>query len=360
MKKFVALVLIIFNWYFAGVYNQLPMMVMVIVELIFLVVMFIMSRYSRKKLNVDFLTKSMAVHKGSELSCRIKTDNKGKIPINRLKIKMQFEYSDNKKTIVKKNFYGSAEQGENDSLEFGFCAPYCGIVNAKISSVRVYDYLAIFSARKRINSEMKISVLPQDRALNIEIPSFGQYEGIPSAEQFIIQNGDDHNEIRQIREYHEGDSNRFVHWNYSARTGMLWIKEYEKETDFRFDLILDTVVPNKATVEEWDAFYELLSAIVLGLLQNNSIVRVHWYNRKQKKFNVIEIENSEQCKKMLSQLYNADIISSNEEISKYAASISKSFMKLKFNLEWSFDEKIICNFSKENLDNEIANKTFVI
>lgn len=51
--------------------------------------------------------------------------------------------------------------------------------------------------------------------------------------------GNNYEEVRQIREYRDGDSVRHIHWNQTARRDSLWVKEYEEETKGRAVLFLD-------------------------------------------------------------------------------------------------------------------------
>lgn len=359
MKKITFLIIIALTWYFAGVYRQIPMMTVAVMELIFVLIMFILPRYFKHKINVNFPYKTITMDKDSETMYSIQVNNKGKLPVNRLKIKMRFGYPNYNKTFIKKNIYGGAEKGDSGILEFRFSAPYCGMVSAYIDNIRLYDYMSVFSAKKRLKSEMKIAVLPYKQALNIELITFGQYEGNRILEQSNL-NSDTYNQIKQIREYHNGDSKRFIHWNYSAKTDSLWVKEYESENEFKFDLFLDTFAANKSTLEQWDAFYELLSAIILGILDNHSIVCVHWYDSIKKQTDTINIENIEQYSEMFLNIYNTEIVCPNNDTFDQYKSSDFCFMKLDFDLKWYFNDTLIYSFSRINLNEEINYGVFKI
>ena len=67
--------------------------------------------------------------------------------------------------------------------------------------------------------------------------------------------GESDQEIRQIREYRPGDARRFIHWNQSARTGDLWIKEYERQEEPCAVLLLDSGASGPPQgADAWDAF----------------------------------------------------------------------------------------------------------
>lgn len=359
MKKFTVLALLAFSWYIAGKYRQIPMTVLLTAEVFLLVIMFVLPRYFRRILKFGFLGKNQTVQKGEESFCSVHVNNKGRLPVNKLNIKIKFAYQKDKQTVLKKKLDGSAACGNKNLLEFGFKAPYCGMIDASLESVRIYDYLSIFSSYKRLKAEMKIAVFPSERALHIELPSFGQDENNPVTEMIAPKSGDDHNDIRQIREYHPGDSIRLLHRNYSAKTGELWIKEYEREKDFRLDLILDTSDIQKKTAEERDAFYEILSAVVLGLLQNQAIVRVYWHDDSQTGIYYMDVETAGQCKEMLYRLY--DTIFEQKQTEHLPTAVPNvEAMKFNLDLEWCFNDKLIYRFSKTRWNDEISQITFVI
>lgn len=360
MKKFTVLLLILCTWYFAGMYRQIPMMMLIVMGLVLVVVMFVLSRYFKRKLNFEFSKQNNTAQKNSDTLCCIQVSNKGKLPVSRFGVKLRFSYPLDNKSAVRKKLYGSADKGNDNILEFNFLAPYCGLIDARIDNVRVYDYLQIFSSGKRIKQSMEIQVFPYEQALRIELPSLGNYQGEPVTEQLSNQSGDNHNEIKQIREYHTGDSNRSIHWNYSARTETLWVKEYQRENDFYFDFVLDTSVMHRTNAEEWDTFYELVSAIILGLLEKEAGVKVHWYDGKYQSINSFDVCDKVQCRELLSKLYHSELICSEQEFMQKISNLNTGAMKLNFSLEWYFDNKPIYKFSRINLEKEIAQMVFMV
>ncbi|MGN0470666.1 MAG: DUF58 domain-containing protein [Acutalibacteraceae bacterium] len=353
MKKLTFLAIMAVTLYFAGIYRQKPMLIMLVMEIILVLIMMILPHILKRKVNVGFLKKNKSTKKNSELICQIDVSNNNKIPINKFGTQISFQYND-KKSKVRKSLYGCADTGNNNIVEFGFVAPYCGNVSVNIKKIRIYDYLSIFSCRKKINSEMNIMVFPQEKPLNIEVSYQGQYEGDNAVSSFLKQSEDAYTDIKQLREYRDGDSNRFIHWNYSARAESLWVKEYEQETGSNFSMFLDTSYPKKPDCAEYDAFYETVSSIILGLLKNNIVVNAYWFDRKINKIRNKEIRYSKQLTEMLSELYKSE--------TEYSDNIQKPEcqMKLNMNLEWYFNNRIIYRFSKTNFEDEIIYKNFIL
>lgn len=353
MKKFTFLAVMAVTLYFAGIYRQKPMLIMLVMEIILVLIMMILPHILKRKVNVGFVKKNKSTKKNSELICQIDVSNKNKIPINKFGTQISFQYND-KKSKVKKSLYGCADTGNNSIVEFGFVAPYCGNVRVNIKKIRIYDYLSIFSCRKKINSEMNIMVFPQEKPLNIEVSYQGQYEGDNAVSTFLKQSDDAYTDIKQLREYRDGDSNRFIHWNYSARTESLWVKEYEQETGSNFSIFLDTLYPKKPDCVEYDAFYEIISSIILGLLKDNIVVNAYWFDKQIHKIRNKEIKYSKQLTELLSELYKSE--------TEYSDNIQKIECQMKFNmnLEWYFNNQIIYRFSKTNFEDEIIYKNFIL
>lgn len=356
MKKFTFLAIMAVTLYFAGIYRQKPMLIMLVMEIIVILIMMILPHILKNKVNVGFLKKNKSTEKNSELICQIDVSNKNKLPINKFETQISFQYDD-KKSKVKKSLYGCADTGNDNIIEFCFVAPYCGNVSVNIKKIKIYDYLSVFACRKRINSEMNIMVFPKEKPLNIEISPHGEYEGDNAVSTLLKQSEDAYTDIKQLREYRDGDSNRFIHWNYSARTESLWVKEYEQETGLDFSIFLDTSYPKKPDCTEYDAFYEIVSSIILGLLKNNVVVNAYWSDRKIHKIRNMEIKTSKQCTELLSELYKSET-----EYSDNDNNIQKPECQMKFNmsLEWYLNNQIIYRFSRTNFEDEIIKNNFIL
>jgi uncharacterized protein (DUF58 family) len=62
-----------------------------------------------------------------------------------------------------------------------------------------------------------------------------------------------------IRKYQESESARMIDWKATAKTGELMAREYEREEESKFCLILDTRIPNQASAEIEDSFEKAVS-----------------------------------------------------------------------------------------------------
>lgn len=357
MKKITALLIFILSWYIAGKYRYFSLMILAFAELLLFAVMLILPRVAKHFVNVEFSAKNQIVYKNIPLPCNLKLENRSILPLNRLKIKIQLQYRPFPKNRRTKGLFCSAKINENSRLQFHFRAPYCGLLQAEVRSCQVYDFLALFSSHKKIKSTSQIAVLPPQRALKLEFSDYNPIGGINFGECHIHQNGDDHSEFLQMREYRSGDSMRTIHWNYSAKTDRLWVKEYNHEADRYIHLVIDTSIRQDNTIERTDAFYEVLSALIESFVQKSIPVCVYWNHDEKGGLQSMEITSSTQREEMLLQLYQAPFAA---QASLPPITADSTVMSFNLNLEWSCNMALVYRFSPQGFEKEIYNQTFIL
>lgn len=148
---------------------------------------------------------------------------------------------------------------------------------------------------------MEIAVLPLQRKMLFSFAADTNPESLGYEQTAPQLAGSDRNEIRQIRAYTPGDTYRTIHWNQSARTDTLLVKEYSREEDRRIRLSVDLTSPKKISVPAENAFYELLYALLLGLLADHLCPVVVWQSTEGKQSCELTSEND--CRTWLVRLY---------------------------------------------------------
>lgn len=192
-------------------------------------------------------------------------------------------------------------------------------IDGKMEQLKVYDYLALFSASRK---------------------------------------------IRQLREYRPEDSWRHIHWNQSARTGRLWIKEYEEETNGMAVLGLEMQKEHRNSLSDMDCFYRLLSSMVLGFLQQSVRLCVYWFDSEKGCVREMEIFSQEQHRELLLQLYQLSAAeeggTQEKEMLLRRGALYGSFFLLDTGLGWYKNGKLFHQFSGENLEQEIEQRVFTL
>lgn len=377
MRKFAFLLLCLLTFYLAGMYRYLTLAVLACLELALLPVLFLVSRYQKRHLSVEALQHGGAAVKGASCVCGVRVNNTGKLPVSSFGIRLECGYGREAKREVK-HVYGGCERGET-VLRFEISGRHCGLLYLRMNRLLVHDYLSLFSASKKLEEEVRIAVFPRERELDVELPSLCNRESRLLQEQITGQGQESRSEIRQLREYREEDSRRHIHWNQSAKTGQLWVKEYERETDGVVSLYLKLDGLEEASAHRRDCFYELLSALLLGLLKKNRAVRVGWHNGGR--MCAEDVGNAAQCREILLALYHtlsaaegptggpsAAKRQSAEERQSPAECMGRLSREsdwwdgfiLNGELGWYWGDSLVFQFSEEELERQIERRTYVV
>ncbi len=99
-----------------------------------------------------------------------------------------------------------------------------GVYKAGINSVVFYDFLRLFSIKRRLKKNVNIVVAP--RTLQVEMPvhaSRQEQENVASVGGRETKNNGD---MAGIREFNEYDTLRQVHWKLSVRLSKMIVKTY--------------------------------------------------------------------------------------------------------------------------------------
>lgn len=354
MKRLLFAALTLLTYYLAAMYRYPPLMALCGIELITAAVSVVLARRFCCALRPAFPQKGGAAQAETKFSCVIRIAYAGKLPTGRFHIRMRTEYPEEKRRTV---FQLSDRCGHGGrDLEFQLMPPYCGLLYIRLERLRAYDYFSLFSFQKRLAEEMRVAVFPKPYAVQIDLSAWEGAGGQPAGEGTVSKPGDAHHEIRQIREYRAGDSTRHIHWNLSARTEQLWLKEYERETDSTVNLILDMAAePN---IEERSAFYTLVSALTLGLLNNAAAVRLYWFDMEKHVWETALTDGAASCRDALFRLYQAGVFKAEPPDS--SPPCGENAFRLDLSLTWYFGDTRLYQFSSETLEQDIRERSFVL
>ncbi len=359
MRKLFALIIIFAIWYFAGMNTQSAVLAAVISIAAVLLLSFVFSRVMRNRIDVYIPQQNSLALKNTYTPIKLSAKNKSVLPLNRFSVKIEMKYRTDSSGSQKKLNSSAAgcNDGETTAMMY-YTAPYCGLMDVRLKRLRIFDYFGFFSNSKKLRSEAyEIFVLPQPKNINLLMPPFGTYTSHPVADSSSDKSGDDHSEIRLLREYRDGDLMRHIHRNLSAKTEKLWIKEYNRENDYIFDLFLDTS-DAELTTELLDALYELVFSILDSLIKNEVIVKLHWYDKSIGGIRNAEISDRKKISEIVPQLYRSDMKCTSDEFGFAVGNSTKSGMLINADLEWYFNGEHIYSFNIEDVEKELIGNVF--
>ncbi len=294
------LLLAFLTYYFAAMYQYPTLMLMAAAELIFGAVSFILPWYFAKRFAVGFAKKNATGIVGSPISCLISASYGGRLPMAIFYVTVRSNYIGEKPD--KRKLYGSCDNGHSDA-EFTVDPFYCGIIELRLTKVRIYDYLSLVGLSRKLDDKMTLAVFPKDIAMRFEYaPSDGGLDELDRS-YTINRPGDDHDEIRQIREYRPGDPSRYIHWNVSAKSDELWIKEYERESELVIHILADMNGFDSLSAMAASGYYTMLYALAKGLLDCSAEVYIHYYDEENKTVIKCAVSDGDGIREVLHRLY---------------------------------------------------------
>lgn len=358
MRRSCFFLFLIFSWYLAGMYRSLPLMAFCLMELFLVGILVLQAFLSAKTWKVCFSDKKKTGFMGESVTCALNLTNRKRRSISRIDLRFRMSYPMQRKDVIQ-TLSASCTDG-NGQAEFMLQIHCSGVLTVRLESVKIYDFLSLFSFRKRLDEEMQIAVFPQEQMLHFEQMPGTQKDKNFGQEQIYNQAGTAFGEVRQIREYQPGDSRRHIHWNLSARTENLWIREYKREADKDILIILDRSGIENADPVRLGAYYDLLSALVLGVQKHIKTVRIRWsYYRDGREWNMA-VQDASQCRDMLYRLYQADkeAIEDTRKENVTEAEIPKQTFCLNQRLELFWNQELLHRFSPQKLEQEIKETIF--
>lgn len=346
MRKIMFFAVLILTFYLAGMYRQLPLLVLTCAGILVGAAAYVQARILKGRVRLEFVKHTEVVMAGEKISCAVRILKDGQMKPGRTVFRVKYGYSSE----------GGGREKWVNGTGFELCAPWCGQILLQTDRMKIYDSFSLFGAKKRCEEEMRIAVLPREAALRIEISPDFMEEAWQDTGDLEGRDSDASQEIRQLREYRPGDYNRHIHWNLSAKMEALWVREYERESDKAVAIWLEKEKEQPVGVKELDRFYVLLSALISGLLPYAK-VQVGWYE-PQTDMRIAELVSDEEGKRrMLDDLYFLE-----ESFLKEGGKLppAEDGFRLNLKLEWRWRERLIFRFSERNLEHEIRERVFVI
>ncbi len=196
---------------------------------------------------------------GEKNNISFEMEYNGFFPFSKIDVKYSINHKQEEKRVLIEDSY-SIFHGKRKH-DIGITLGYCGIYEVKTEHIIFYDFLGIFGRKSSQLPKTDICVMPKvvdfpDSIIAQTLDDDNDYETDPNA-------GDDVSEIKEFREYREGDRLSQIHWKLSTKSEELIVKEYEKQAGVCVAIGCDGSFEN---LIQGTHYYEVLYSLGRNLL----------------------------------------------------------------------------------------------
>lgn len=261
-------------------YNQYYMGIIFLTLLAMPFLMFGLLSYIYGCVRVELISSAHVVNKGEAIPISVQLTNPTIFPISNLKLYLTYKnsYSNQKFT---KEFQVCVDGRTKTSVICNLFSDYAGNIEISLKAIRFYDYLKIFSLKKKLKGELKAAVLPYYYELT-ENYNTERYTRLVESDNYSPhKRGDDPSEVFAIREYREGDRLQRIHWKLSRKLDQLMIKEFSDPLNCSVLLFVNLSIPEGANVLYFvDSILECALCISYTFLLKGQLHYFSWYDGK--------------------------------------------------------------------------------
>ena len=217
-------------------YRQAFLVVLFLLMILLPAVSIALCRYSFGKCRVGLMFSAPEAEKNLATTLAISFENPSHIPLLHMECPLSLNsvYYEKREPIT---YILPVAAGGNQSFSMPVSFQYCGLFEAKITTVKAYDYLHFVSFSKQVDAHAQIYILPDSRVEISCHPSF-YVEGFDEYET-SSQTGNASSNVTDVREYRPGDRLQKIHWKLSAKIDKLMVKENEAAALHQFYVLLE-------------------------------------------------------------------------------------------------------------------------
>lgn len=350
MRRILFFSILLITFYFAGLFQELPLLLLFLAELALVVALFIESRVIAARIRAAFSESDLKAFEKQPFSCEIRIKCRTFLPV--LRVRLLLEVTAGRETYrIRANADIEKTGNKSGRVLIPLVPERCGPAKIRLLRIDPQDLLGLFYGHRKCNSEMRVAVLPSPVFLQIAWSPDGGYP-LPDSPDYSVSGRDNPDqEVRQLHSYQPGDLLRYVHWPQSARTGSLMIKDFETESIRGLNLTLDFSDAGPDSLKSMERFFCVLSALVRGLIRTGVPVRVSWIHEETE--HRFSLKSEAEVEPFFQRLYFFP-----PDSSKGTSPAEMSGMILTCDARWYSGRHLIWSFSETEFKKEIENKIF--
>lgn len=309
-NKIKYLLVVIVSGFLAVLYNEYFMGILFLTVTVIPFVLFAILSYIYGRLSFGWASDKHVAGKGETIPITIQINNPTIFPVTDICVTINYcnAFTDGfKANKYKQKFYVSVDRRSSTNAVCNLKSEHAGNLIISLSKVRVYDYLKIFSLRKKNLGEIKIAVLPGYYELTGNFLKNNLRKQIDSDYFSVTKSGDDPSEIFAIREYREGDRPQRIHWKLSLKQDQLMIKEFSDPINCSVIIFADMQVPGwDEPLETIDSILECALSLSYSFLLKGQIHYFAWYDSIQGSLRRIRIVTEKDFYEAVDGLLNSN------------------------------------------------------
>lgn len=261
-------------------YNEYYMWIIFLTVIAIPFLMFGLLCYIYGMVRAEMVCTVHVVGKGEAVPVTLQLNNPTLFPVSHLKIYLTYmnAYSTEEH---KKVLEVSVDARTRTSATCNLSSEYAGNLIVSLKAIRVYDYLKLFSLKRKQKGEVRAAVLPDYYELMENGFNSARTRMVESDYYSPHQGGDDPSEVFAIREYREGDRQQRIHWKLSRKQGQLMIKEFSDPLNCSVLLLVNMSVPKYENALKFiDATLESALSLSYTFLLKKQLHYFAWYDAK--------------------------------------------------------------------------------
>lgn len=299
-------VILIITGFLAILYNEYYMGVLFITVVILPLLSFVILLYTYRRLSYQLNSVVHVVNRREAIPISIQLRNPTIFPVANIYITISYYNSfSNQKRYYTQDVNVSVDHHGVAQVTCSLISEHTGNLKISISRVRVFDYLKIFSLRKRNLGEIKVAILPLYHELTEDYLGNRSRMQIESDSFSSVKSGDDPSEVYAIREYREGDRAQRIHWKLSIKQNQLMIKDFSEPLKCSLVVFADLGIPKDAEpLTSVDSILECALSLSYSFMLQRQIHYFTWYDSQLGSCRRLRIETEKDLYEAVDGLLN--------------------------------------------------------
>lgn len=290
----------------AILYNEYFMGILFLTVLILPFLLFALLSYVYGRLTYDLVSGVHVVGKGETIPVSVLLHNPTIFPISNMSITFSYYNTfSNQHKGHRQEFYVTVDKKTSTTVTCNLVSDHTGNLRISIKKIRIFDYLKLFSLRKRDLAEIKVAVLPLYYELTEDYLENSSKMQVESDNFSTVKGGDDPSEVFAIREYREGDRPARIHWKLSVKQDQLMIKDFSEPMNCSVVVFANLGIPREDDVlEAVDSILECALSLSYSFMIKGQIHYLTWYDKNISSCRRVRIVNEKDLFEAVDGLLN--------------------------------------------------------